>query len=147
MMREIAERMRAELEASAEFGVWRVLAEGEQDRAELPADTPLVLVETASVSAGLDGMPEHACTKLHGELSVAMAAEQAEAGADVLPLRLAAVRRALVAVLHSLKRVEVERPEGLCFSVSAWCEAWQPMTAEGVVYTWKLPFVWVVVRG
>ena len=147
MMREIAKRMRAELEAAAEFGVWRVLAEGEQDRAALPADTPLVLIETESVSAGIDGLPEHGCTKLHGELSVAMVAEQAEAGADVLPARLAVVRRALVAVLHGLRRVEVEWAGGVCFSVSGWCEAWQPMTAEGVVYTWKLPFVWVVVRG
>lgn len=146
MMREIAERLRAELGAAAEFASWRVLAEGEQFREALTADTPLVLIETASVSAGLDDLPAHGCTKLQCELSVSMSAGSVEAAADVVPQRLAALRLALVTVLHGLRRVEVEGAAGVFFSVSAWCEALQPMSTDGVVYGWKVPFVWIVVK-
>lgn len=147
MLKIIAERLRAELAGVAELEVFEVLAEGEDGRQDLTADVPLVVLETQSVSPAVSGAPAHPSRKVQAELvlSVAVAHPAAEAGACARARAL--LGGVLEVVLGKLRACEVVAPSGrVVYSVAGWCEGWSGLAADGKLYEWRLPFVWVVVE-
>ncbi|MBQ7023271.1 MAG: hypothetical protein IJN29_06800 [Akkermansia sp.] len=148
MLKVLAEKLRERFAGEETLPGFEILAEGEDGREELTDDVPLVLLETQSVTPVVQGHAAHPCRRIEAELVLSIAAAHPVAAAGPCALARATLREGLRGVLEGLKDVELTATSGrLVYSVAGWSETWGALRADGKLYEWRLPFVWVVVGG